>query len=521
MKKIIVFVTLSTFVLSTGCASVFGTNRQKVNFKTEDDAAEVYMGDSLIGTGASTEFKLKKELHSIQFVVKKEGYEPEYYSAFTSKRSPLYIFSWIGVLFFVPAFDNGVKAFRYDLKTKVFTPSKSEIKTKTEDEKYMIVNKVAFNVMKDSLSQYTQSINSYKKAGYMVSEKRRATTEIFGTANNTEDINISNTIFTDILNDQLKERFYVDTLNKVLKNKTNTLYIDAELNTLDMTKIKAHHLVRNSKFYVGQVGIKWTVRDIYKTELFTFNDKVTTGEFANPFAKKDEEDIFFNDAFNKSLSNLLETPDYIEVSKVLTKAKEFEALEIAHPKKVVKDNIGQALDATVTVKSKDGHGSGFFINNNGYILTNHHVISGKKEEDITVIMNNGEEYKAKVIRSNDFDDVALISIDVKNEFSFDINTSKEGEIGDEIYAIGTPNAVELGQSLSKGIISGKRKNDNNQEYYQTDASVNGGNSGGAFVSKSGEILGIVNAKLVGIGVEGVGFAIKIERVVKALNLKFD
>ncbi|HLV43005.1 MAG TPA: trypsin-like peptidase domain-containing protein [Brumimicrobium sp.] len=520
MKKVILYTTLSAFLFTTSCATILGSKTQKVNFKTDDASAEVYIQDSLIASGVNTETEISKQEEAIQVIVKKEGYESKYYGEFATRRSPWYIMSWIPfIVIAAPMFDDGYKGFKYNISNKMYAPSETKIKIKADDEKFILVNNVSFNLVKDSIKEYSQSFSNYKKSGGDHTLKRSIILNTYGKELNSEDITISNTIFTDILNEELKERSFVDTISKVLKNKTNTLYIDADVNYLSLTKLTAP-INSGGEFFIGEVGIKWTVRDIYKTELFTFDDKVTTGEIVKPFVKKGEEDYFFKDVFNKSISNFLNTKEYIEVSKIITKGKEFEEYTLPNPKNVVEGKIGQALEATVTVETKDGHGSGFFINNEGYILTNHHVISGEKEEDIKIIMNNGEKYSAKILRSNDFDDVALLKIDHKNKISFDINTHKEGNVGDEIYAIGTPNAVELGQSLSQGIISGKRKNDNGQEYYQTDASVNGGNSGGAFVSKNGNILGIVNAKLVGIGVEGVGFAIKIERVVEALNLKF-
>ncbi|PKR81185.1 hypothetical protein CW751_06260 [Brumimicrobium salinarum] len=520
MKKPLIYLSLASLFFTTSCASIIASKKQKVNISTNDQEAEVYIEDSLVASGDYKEFKLTKQYQSYQFIVKKEGYLPAYYSSFMSKRSPLYIISWLPpfILYFAPAFEGGRKSFRYDLSEKKFEPSTIEKTDKKEDEKYIIVNNVAFNVEKDSLEQFSMPITKYKNAGYTIDENRKETTSIFGSSKNTENIKIENTIFSDIINDELKERGYVDTLNKVLKNKTNTLYLDADLNYLALTKITPIHYYGQGAFYRGEIGIKWTVKDIYKTEIFTFEDKVTTGEIATPFPKKDEEAILFNDAFAISLDNLLKSEDYIANSEVMKKAEELDKIEIAEPTNTIDKNIGQALAATVTIKTDEGHGSGFFINNEGYILTNHHVIS--RDEDYTVVLNNGEEFDAEIIQSNAFDDVAIIKIDHQNKLSYDIQNFKEGSIGDDIYAIGTPNAVELGQTLSKGIISGQRTNDNGQEYYQTDASVNRGNSGGAFVNSEGEILGIVNAKLVGIGVEGVGFAIKIGKIQEMLNIQF-
>ena len=93
------------------------------------------------------------------------------------------------------------------------------------------------------------------------------------------------------------------------------------------------------------------------------------------------------------------------------------------------------------------------------------------------------------------------------------------EIGADVFAIGTPADKELGQTVTKGIISARRKIEGHA-FLQTDVSINGGNSGGALVARSGQLLGIVNAKLVGRGIEGIGFAIPAEQVSEALQLTF-
>jgi S1-C subfamily serine protease len=115
--------------------------------------------------------------------------------------------------------------------------------------------------------------------------------------------------------------------------------------------------------------------------------------------------------------------------------------------------------------------------------------------------------------------LALLKIDTQNAKAFTMPKTKNYKIGDDIFAIGTPKSLELGQSLSKGIISGLRSQ-NNISLIQTDASVNGGNSGGALVSKSGEFIGVVNAKLFGVGVEGLGFSIPAETVMQDLSIDY-
>ncbi|MDQ5929263.1 MAG: serine protease Do, partial [Bacteroidota bacterium] len=101
---------------------------------------------------------------------------------------------------------------------------------------------------------------------------------------------------------------------------------------------------------------------------------------------------------------------------------------------------------------------------------------------------------------------------------FEISKENTVNSGDDIFVIGTPKTIELGQTISKGIISGYRENEG-IKLLQTDASINGGNSGGPMITKAGKLIGIVNAKFSGIGIEGIGFAIPAEFLISSLNIK--
>ncbi|GAB3589466.1 S1C family serine protease [Hymenobacter daeguensis] len=181
------------------------------------------------------------------------------------------------------------------------------------------------------------------------------------------------------------------------------------------------------------------------------------------------------------------------------------------------NGVSTAAKSVVIVETSDGHGSGCIISGDGYIVTNAHVVG--EEETVKVLLADGLELKGKVVRVNPDMDLALVKIESDGLTAFQLPSTSTAEIGADVFAIGTPADKELGQSISKGIISGRRRIDGHA-LLQTDVSINGGNSGGALVGRSGQLLGIVNAKLVGRGIEGIGFAIPAEQVSEALQLKF-
>ncbi len=163
-----------------------------------------------------------------------------------------------------------------------------------------------------------------------------------------------------------------------------------------------------------------------------------------------------------------------------------------------------------------GGGSGFFIDDQGRILTNYHVI--KDAEKITVIVGQEpeeEEYKAEVVGYDPHTDIAIIRIEEEIEHSVvPLGDSDEMLVGDWVMAIGTPFG-ELAGTVTVGIVSAKGRNDlrivggeaDYQNYIQTDASINFGNSGGPLVNLQGEAIGI-NTAINPTG-QGIGFAIPI------------
>lgn len=139
-------------------------------------------------------------------------------------------------------------------------------------------------------------------------------------------------------------------------------------------------------------------------------------------------------------------------------------------------------------------GSGFIIDSEGYIVTNNHVIQGA--EDITVILRDDTQLKAKLIGSDSRIDVALLKVEPPNKKPLPATKwgdSDKERVGDWVIAIGNP--FGLGHSVTAGIISarGRSLNDSLDDYLQTDAAINKGNSGGPLFNTAGEVIGVNTA----------------------------
>ena len=152
-------------------------------------------------------------------------------------------------------------------------------------------------------------------------------------------------------------------------------------------------------------------------------------------------------------------------------------------------------------------GSGFIIDEKGIVITNNHVI--QDAEDIIVRFNDEKEFNAKVIGADPLSDIAVLQLDTKEKFKpVKFGNSDKARIGDWVIAIGNP--FGFGGTVTSGIISARNRSlglSRYEDYIQTDASINSGNSGGPLFDMNGDVIGINTAILGRSGSIGIGFAI--------------
>jgi serine protease Do len=155
----------------------------------------------------------------------------------------------------------------------------------------------------------------------------------------------------------------------------------------------------------------------------------------------------------------------------------------------------------------EGQGSGVIVDTAGYIVTNNHVIDGAN--DITVSLSDGRKKPASLLGSDPLTDLAVLRIDANELIAAEWGDSDKLEVGALVWAIGNP--FGLDRSVTFGIISAKaREAGPYQDFLQTDAAVNPGNSGGPLVNIDGKIIGITTA-IVGTSYQGVSFSIPSNR----------
>ncbi|GDX79338.1 hypothetical protein LBMAG42_11490 [Deltaproteobacteria bacterium] len=277
------------------------------------------------------------------------------------------------------------------------------------------------------------------------------------------------------------------------------------------TGLALHSMVTEAECVpVGQarsceVAVRWTLRDPATGE--TVYTGLTRG-----LAPDAEASV--KDATDRLLSRqaFLTTIDAMKRSV----PPEVVLRRCADPAHALPSGMKLALGATVFVEVPAGTGSGAVISPDGWVLTAAHVVSG--ETAIKVRTRTGTSVPARVVAMDVRQDVALLRAKGEAWACLPL-AAAPAEVGDELYAIGSPLGEALEFSVSKGIVSGARRV-GDVRFLQTDASLNPGNSGGPLVGMDGSVLAVVSWKVAGEGMEGLGFGVPVDATLEKLSLRW-
>ena len=192
-----------------------------------------------------------------------------------------------------------------------------------------------------------------------------------------------------------------------------------------------------------------------------------------------------------------------------------------------KGRFEDIVKSVVLVQVVDGHGSGFFIGKDGYILTNAHVVGHANRVRI-VTSHKKEELVADVLRVNSRRDAALLKVEkMPKDFDFPVLPMRfeKPAVGEDVYAIGTPAYTDLQDTLTKGIVSAHRFDRQEKQWYiQADVFIYGGNSGGPLLDANGNILGLTVSSYVdnrnGADLSGLNNFIPIEDALDKLGVLY-
>ena len=181
--------------------------------------------------------------------------------------------------------------------------------------------------------------------------------------------------------------------------------------------------------------------------------------------------------------------------------------ELRIPSRALQRFSGMTLGSARQLRQR-AQGSGVIVSPDGYLLTNYHVVAGA--QDILAVLWDGRVAQARLIGSDRDTDLAVLRVDGSELPALALDPELPVAVGDVVLAIGNP--FGIGQTVTQGIVSGLGRDRLNlstyEDFIQTDAAINGGNSGGALVNARGELIGI-NTAVLSRDAEGIGFAIPV------------
>lgn len=216
------------------------------------------------------------------------------------------------------------------------------------------------------------------------------------------------------------------------------------------------------------------------------------------------------------------TPAPAPVQEVASENGLFRSAPASAPLRTVRELVEELGEGVVQVRTPGGLGSGFILNEDGFLITNFHVIEGETEIRAEVYHQKDgalerKSYKdVRIVAMNKFADLALLRIEDKGAPKFKsvaLGSADALAVGERVFAIGSPLGLE--RTVTEGIVSTKTRQIGGDLYLQTTAQINPGNSGGPLFNLAGQVIGVTNMKIT--AGEGLGFAIPVEAVKFFLN----
>jgi len=556
MKKVLLLLLVT--ITFSSCVSMFMPKKQKITFTTNRSESTTYVDKEEIGKGKLIKEKIKKDGVK-QVIVRTPGYKDSYGVLTPSRRPiaywPLMLLNVFNAFYGVVIDAIPPKNIAYQRALNVDVNDK--LVYRGTADKYVDISAINLNIKNKEKDIRSYSVNfsddpqhlmdNIKEAEKKQSERdakeelKKAKKKKKGKGNLVEpednEIKYEDTKFSYNVYKTLKNTGFVDTVNKFFADFNNSIYLEGSITKLNQYTIYSKRYNNYSKC---KLFLTWYIKNNFHEIL----DSIVTTEFSGDFAVAssyyysayssasdiakikeaylDNVSKMYGDAVDISYLKLHKNPTFTKYLKI---ENDFNVkdplLTLAMPKAVIVDKA-DAGEASVIVKTPEGHGSGFAISQDGYLITNYHVIAGKinnKVNTIKIITSDGQELVGKVVRYNKFRDIALLKVDKTFNKVFKLTNVKSFKNLQDVITIGAPKSVELGQSVSTGVISNERKTNNNN-LIQLNMGVNSGNSGGPLFDGTGTLHGVIVSKAIGKNTEGISFAIPGYLVQEYLNINY-
>lgn len=267
------------------------------------------------------------------------------------------------------------------------------------------------------------------------------------------------------------------------------------------------------------VRVEWVVKDNLKDQVVF--KRATEGYHNETTPSPDGLGLLLQSAIADATERLAITSEFVKLSNIdegvslndLTENMPGERITFKNGRSFEEFNYENLIENVVTIRFGNSHGSGFFIGDEGYILTNAHVVGDANT--VNIGLTGGFSIPGEVVVKNDVRDVALVKVPMKPATVLRINPELP-KPASGVYVIGTPRRTDLSGTVTSGIVSSVRTFQG-LNYIQADASITGGNSGGPLFNEEGEVIGLTVANIVNSN--DVNLFIPIAEAMTILNLR--
>jgi S1-C subfamily serine protease len=318
--------------------------------------------------------------------------------------------------------------------------------------------------------------------------------------------------------EQVSAHYPIPAVSDAIFDEPNKPKTDTSLHVGLLIKEVAANFCQKASDASGGVYMKifWQV---YSPEAQKVLFETTTEGSHQPETAEKSMEVFYDKAFAMAARNLLADRAFYDTitGNRIAAPKAPETLKLRGAKSFsepLAKNITALRSAVVTVIGDVGSGSGFFISGDGYLFTNQHVVGNAKF--VKVKLPTGRELVGEVMRSDRLRDVALVKTESSGAQPMALRGS-EPNIGEEVYALGSPLGDRFNTSLTRGILSGYRTLDE-KRYLQSDVAILPGNSGGPLMDAKGSVIGITVSGLGARGLAGMNFFIPINDALAKLGV---
>jgi hypothetical protein len=497
------FLLSTVFFLLSSCATLLNhsSGRSTVEINSNPEGAEVYdeVGNFLGKTPLNIQIP---KVSAYKITLKKEGYQPYMHTFQTGNKKGLLFLD--AMLLCIPCIvDIPLHSFEQLLDPKLNSYLKKEAKAHS-DTLFFSLWEPEFSLEKEELIGTYRGEKMYFKLNDYVLGSRKT---------------IQNMLCQHSQDQPIRFR-------SCAQNNSSSVidFMGSPLYALKPVVKKLHadiKQIRGKDYGKGQMEVDWQVIDMRSGQPMTKAFPVNC-EFAGTLkVTRSLVDSLFMESYRLLLNDESVFEYLSTLSTPKTPVLKNNNLILSKPTLPIfdktKDLVKHVSQAVVTVSHNEGFGSGFIISSDGFLITNYHVVKERKQ--VTVKLNSGVSLTANVLKTDQQADLALLKLAGNDFVAMVVGNSDSVELGEDVLAIGTPTSMQLGQTITKGIVSGKRMA-NDIVYIQTDVSINEGNSGGPLINEKGEVIGIITMKIIGEGIEGLGFCIPANKIFERFEISY-